>query len=193
MQIWRFLIGLLGACYMTLTAATNVQIGPFVPTPSGMSVAKTIDVPTSLDNAWAMWTTTEGLRSFFSPDSRIELRPGGDFEMLFLMSMPVGKRGSEGSKVLAYVPRQFLAFSWNAPPAFGALRDQHTWVVIRFEALDANRTRLHFTHYGFGDGEAWKKVHDYFEAAWGSVLAKFAKQAERRTASNASQVVPAAK
>jgi uncharacterized protein YndB with AHSA1/START domain len=161
----------------TMTNSHAVQIGPFVDVPSDLKIEKTIEVATTRAEAWRLWSTSAGLRSFFSPNSRIDLRPGGDIEILFLMTAPHGQQGSEGCRVLAYIPEEVLVFSWNAPPTFGDLRNQHTWVVIRFEQLSPTRTTLHFTHYGFGKGDEWGKIHSYFDQAWGRVLEAFRKQA----------------
>jgi uncharacterized protein YndB with AHSA1/START domain len=75
-------------------------------------------VPFSLTESWSKWTTHEGLKTFFGRDNKIELEIGGNFEIYFLMDNPVGLRGSETCKILSFLPREMLSFSWNAPPHF---------------------------------------------------------------------------
>src|SRR5690349_19521361 len=70
---------------------------------------------------WRAWTTREGAQSFFSEDAKIELRPGGAYEIYFNMSEPAGKRGGETNQVVAFEPEHMLIFSWNAPTKFGPL------------------------------------------------------------------------
>jgi len=124
-------------------------------------------------DVWAMWTTSEGMKRLVA-DARIELRPGGAFELIFGKEAPEGKRGSEGCTVLSYEPGSMLSFSWNAPPQFAYAREKHTWVVVRIEAHGAHGSKVTLKHYGFteqaADGpehaEEWKKTRAYFAAAW---------------------------
>jgi len=77
-------------------------------------------------DVWAAWTSSEGIASWWNPpETRIDLRIGGPFELLFAMDQPEGRRGSEGCQYLAYVPGEMVAFAWNAPPHF-ALRETNT-------------------------------------------------------------------
>jgi uncharacterized protein YndB with AHSA1/START domain len=147
--------------------------------PSGLRIDRTVEVDKPLDDVWRMWTTKEGVQSFFAPQARVELRPGGSYEMHFNPNAPEGKKGSEGTIVIAYVPKEVFVFSWNAPGTFGKLRDEHTWVTLRFESVSPTKTRVKFTHYGFGQGEEWAKVHQYFEKAWDFVLKNFSKAAAK--------------
>ncbi len=81
-----------------------------------------------------------------------------------------GQRGGETCKVLSYLPHRMLSFSWNAPPDFGHLRGKHTWVVVEFEELDGGKVKVRLTHLGWGQGDDWNKLYDYFGKAWGGFL-----------------------
>jgi hypothetical protein len=35
---------------------------------------------------------------------------------------------------------------------------------------------VRLSEYGFGAGEGWDKVHDYFDKAWGMVMGEFEKR-----------------
>ena len=119
---------------------------------------------------WRAWTDPAIITQFFAPKARVELHPGGAYELLFLQDAPAGEQGSEGCTVLAYLPEKLLAFSWNAPPKFKEARGRHTWVVVELETLPDARTRVRLTHYGFGRGDEWSQVHAYFDRAWSSVM-----------------------
>ena len=133
-------------------------------------VAKEVVVAAPPAAVWRAWTEPAVITEFFAPKARVELRPGGAYEMLFLLDAPAGQQGSEGCTVLSYLPEKMLTFSWNAPPKFKEARGQHTWVVVELEALPDSRTRVRLTHYGFGRGDEWNQVHAYFDRAWGSVM-----------------------
>ena len=113
--------------------------------------------------------------SFFSKNAKIELRVGGEYEIYFQMDSPYGTRGSENCRILSYLPRQMLSFEWNAPPDFGNLRNQLTHVVILFDQPQKGEARIRLSHLGWGTGEDWDKLYEYFERAWTTVLQWFEK------------------
>lgn len=154
----------------------NTPIGRFVENPADKALLKEIVVTASIDDVWQAWTTTEGIKSFFCPNAKVELRIGGPFEIYFDMSQPYGKRGSEPCRILSYQPKKMLSFEWNAPPSFGELRDIHTIVVIQFNQLENDQVKLTLSHHGWGEGENWQAIYDYFDSAWDWVLTNFAKQ-----------------
>lgn len=139
---------------------------------SDKSFTKTIQLQCSIETLWKRWTTHEGLLTFFGRDNKIELLPGGAFEIYFLMDNPIGMRGSEGCKILSYLPNKMLTFSWNTPPNFAEQRASgyFTWVVIFFEEINSTTSSLQLTHYGWPEDETWKPIYDYFEKAWDNVL-----------------------
>ncbi|MEX0812792.1 MAG: SRPBCC domain-containing protein [Chitinophagales bacterium] len=139
------------------------------------SIVKTKVLNTSAKQLWKKWTTHEGLLTFFGRDNKIELIPGGAFEIYFLMENEYGLRGSETCKVLSYLPNEMLSFSWNAPPSFLKIRNHphKTWVVITFKPINENQCEVKLTHLGWLDGDEWNKVFEYFENAWEIVLNRF--------------------
>jgi uncharacterized protein YndB with AHSA1/START domain len=138
------------------------------------SIAKEIVVGAGADEVWAAWTSSDGIAAWWNPPiTRIDLRIGGPFELLFSVDEPEGLRGSEGCKYLAYVPGEMVAFTWNAPPHL-ALRATHTWVVITFTRLGDTATGVRLVHTGFLEGPDWTAYSDYFDDAWDRVLRRLA-------------------
>jgi uncharacterized protein YndB with AHSA1/START domain/uncharacterized protein YciI len=143
---------------------------------SDRMILKEIVVPAPRASVWRAWTTDEGARSFFASDTRIELSVDGKFEIYFVIAAPAGQRGSEDCRILSFVPEEMLSFEWNAPPQFGALRNQRTRVVITFSDLEDGQTFLVFKHLGWGKGKEWDELYAYFDRAWGYVLANLVKR-----------------
>lgn len=135
-------------------------------------------VSSNKKRVWNLWTTGEGIGKFFCPNNKIELKIGGAFELYFLQDNEPGTQGSEGCKILSYIPYEMLSFSWNAPPQFPNVRDQHTWCVVRFEEVDNGLMGVDFVHLGWGEGEEWDQVYAYFQKAWNHVFDNFEKAAE---------------
>jgi uncharacterized protein YndB with AHSA1/START domain len=130
---------------------------------------------------WNAWTTSAGIASFFAPDSNIELRPGGAFE-LFMGGRDKqderGKSGTAGCKLLSFVPNEMLSFEWSFPPVVPTLRnsDAKTHVVINFDDLGDGQVRVRFAQLGWQDGEDWQKGFDYFDKAWTWVFGQLEKR-----------------
>ncbi len=141
---------------------------------STKKIVKSTLVSQPVNTVWKRWTTHEGLMSFLGRDNKIELKPNGAFEIYFMLDNPYGERGSEGCKVLSLLPERFLSFSWNAPPHFEEVRnsDYKTWVVVEFQSLSNEQTKVVLTHLGWPDDERWFPVFDYFEEAWDIVMKK---------------------
>ncbi len=158
------------------TAASH-RAGSTAP-PSTRVLSKEVTVHATLKEVWDCWTTSEGIASFFTADSRIELRVGGPYE-LYMMSEPdaVG-RGSEGCKVLSYVPYEMLSFEWSFPPKVPTLRYSRakTHVVLRFEDQGDGIIRVRFDQLGWREGEDWDQGFAYFDAAWDMVLENLKKR-----------------
>lgn len=134
-------------------------------------IDKTVTIPAPLNEVWNAWTTSEGAKTFFARDAWIDLRIGGAYELYFDHDAPRGSQGSEGCKILAFIPRRLLAFSWNAPPEFPNVRKEYaSWIVVEFDSVDVKHTRVRVAHLGWKDGEEWDGVYRYFVRAWGLVL-----------------------
>jgi uncharacterized protein YndB with AHSA1/START domain len=132
----------------------------------GRAIRGEVIVEAGLDEVWNAWTTPEGLKSFFAPDCKVELRVDGPFELFFDPKAEPGQRGGEGVRFLAIQPKRMLSFTWNAPPHLAEARKQWTHVVIRFFELKLERTKVTLVHDGWGAGDQWDRAFEYFQRAW---------------------------
>jgi uncharacterized protein YndB with AHSA1/START domain len=140
------------------------------------SIDKEVVVQATLDQAWAAWTTREGITSFFAPDARIEPRVGGAFQVYMDPGAPAGQKGADDMRFMALQPKKMISFDWNAPPHLAEARAQRTFVIVRFEPLGETSTRITLHHTGWGEGGEWDKAHAYFDRAWGGVLGNLKKR-----------------
>jgi uncharacterized protein YndB with AHSA1/START domain/predicted enzyme related to lactoylglutathione lyase len=143
---------------------------------SSRVIVKEARVRATPEDAWSRWTSSEGMARWWAKDTRIELRPGGFFELYFLAEATRGSKGSEGCRVLSYLPGRMLSFTWNAPPHLPTTRERRTWVVVEF-APEGDGTRVRLSHLGWPeqgwDLAEWQATYDYFDEAWGAVMARF--------------------
>jgi uncharacterized protein YndB with AHSA1/START domain len=121
---------------------------------------------------WRALATRDGVRSFFAGAARVEPRVDGPYEIYFMPGNPLGLRGGEGDRVLALEENRRLMASWNAPPAFGPLRDQHTIIEFDLTPLPDGHSLVTATHSGWGRGDGWAALRTYFETAWPVVLGR---------------------
>lgn len=133
-------------------------------------------VSASIEQVWHAWTTSDGMASFFAPQSDIELQIGGKYELYMVPDNQKGLRGTEGCSILSYQPNQMLSFEWNFPPSIATLRKSgvKTTVILLFEELEHNQVKVSLSQLGWGDGSDWDQGFEYFDKAWPYVLSKLA-------------------
>ena len=99
-------------------------------------IEKDVVVRATLDEAWAAWTTREGITRFFAPDAKVEARVGGAFQICIDPGAQPGLQGADEMRFLALQPQKMISFDCNAPPTLPAARAQRTFVVVRFMPVD---------------------------------------------------------
>jgi|GEM_PF-888404 len=139
---------------------------------TGLIIRKAAVIHASVDEVWEALTTEKGVATFFAPKASVELAVNGNYEMYFLPGAPEGQRGGEGCRILSFVPGEMLSFTWNAPPSMPTVRQSRTWVVLTFQPLENNQTRVVLAHLGWQEGEEWQKAIQYFSHAWEIVLGR---------------------
>lgn len=142
------------------------------------SLDKEAIIRASLEQAWESWTTRAGITAFFAPDALIEARVGGAFQIYMDPGAEPGHKGADEMRFMALQPHKMLSFDWNAPPHLAEVRRQRSFVIVRFEPVDAQHTRVKLHHTGWGEGAEWDKAFNYFDRAWGNVLANLQQRYE---------------
>lgn len=138
----------------------------------GRYIRKEAVVSALVHEIWDAWTTNDGVRKFFAPDSNVDLRIGGPYEIFFVPDAPKGQRGGEDLCILSYLPCEMLSFEWNNPPVLEEIRNEKTWVVVQLGDAGDGSSRVCLSHLGWKKGEIWDKAFDYFTKAWDVVLGR---------------------
>jgi uncharacterized protein YndB with AHSA1/START domain len=160
------LIGLAGLGGSSASAAAATE----------RAIDKEVVVAASAEQTWVSWTTRDGIRSFMAPDAEVDARVGGAFHVYFDPLGDPGLKGADDMRFMALQQPKMLSFDWNAPPHLAETRAQRTFVVLRFEPVDATHTRVRLHHTGWGDGGQWDQTYAYFDRAWGQVLGNLVKR-----------------
>ncbi len=150
-----------------------------------IEIAKVVNAPR--DAVYKTYTTSNGWKTFFGAETKIEARPGGPFEIYFSPADATpgggaGERGSEGCTVLSLIPDEMFSYTWNAPPKLPFARTKHSWVVVTFEALSPTSTTVRVRHLGFDElakqypdhAAEFAETRAYFASAWPMVLGQLA-------------------
>ena len=132
-------------------------------------ISKQVTVKAPIEKVWQAWTTSEGIKTFFAPEARVEARVDGPFEIYINPYAAPGLKGADDMRILALQPPSMLSFTWNAPPSLPEVRKQRTYVTVRLKPV-AEGTQVTIAHGGWGDGGEWDKAYAYFDKAWGNVL-----------------------
>jgi uncharacterized protein YndB with AHSA1/START domain len=162
----------------TLACAALIGLGGLSAAPvaaAERALDKEVVVAASAEQVWDAWTSRDGIRSFMAPDAEIDPRVGGAFHVHFDPLAAPGSKGADDMRYMALQPPKMLSFDWNAPPHLAETRGQRTFVVLRFEPVDAAHTRVRLHHTGWGDGGQWDETYNYFDRAWGVVLGNLVK------------------
>jgi uncharacterized protein YndB with AHSA1/START domain len=114
-----------------------------------------VTVPGSLGDVWAAFTTPEGLSAWLWRDVRVDLRPGGDWLVLY----PEGKTG--GGTILSFEPKRRIVLAAMAPEQFPTVRRERTRAVFEFEELSPKETRVTLVQTGWKDGAEWDEAYEY--------------------------------
>lgn len=134
-------------------------------------------VPGPIEEVWKAWTTVEGIRTFLAPDAKVDLRPGGAYELVLDPDAPAGQRGTEGMTVMGMVPRAMLSFTWNGPTTLPAeIRTHRTLVVVRFNAVNDGETMVTLVNMGWGSSKDWDAFYIASSRFWPTAIRSLVKR-----------------
>ena len=140
------------------------------------AINEKITVKANVDDVWKTWTTTEGIKTFFAPDARVELKVDGPFQIYINPFGEPGMKGADDMKIIGFQDRKMLSFTWNAPPSLPEARKQRSVVIVRFISRGDALTDVTIHHVGWGEGGEWDKAFDYFSKSWPNVLKNLQKR-----------------
>lgn len=140
------------------------------------AINEKITVKAHVDDVWKAWTTTEGVKSFFAPDAKVELRVDGPFEIYINPFAEPGMKGADDMRIIGFQDKKMLTFTWNAPPSLPEARKQRSVVIVRLISRGDALTDVTLHHVGWGEGGEWDKAHDYFAKSWPNVLKNLQKR-----------------
>lgn len=130
-------------------------------------ISRLADLDAPVPVVWETLTTPLGLRTFFGPVARVELEPGGAYDI----------HGSDGShpgtnhSVVEAVENKRLVLKWGFPRDL-PIHGEHTTATLTLVELPGERTRLALKLTGFRTGNFWEDGFYYVEDTWDQAIAR---------------------
>ena len=121
----------------------------------------------SVDDIWAAFTTTEGLRSWVAPLADIDFKVGGKWRANYNSDGQLGDATTIVNTILSYDPKRMLALKATGFPEGFEFIDaaKETWSVFYFTAVSENKTKITIVGLGYNDTEQSKKMRTFFDVA----------------------------
>lgn len=130
----------------------------------------TINVPLQL--VWYAWTISDRVAEWFAPETVVEAKIGGAYELYFVPGNREGMN-TNGCKITKLINEKELHFTWKGPDQFATLMNDEnelTTVKVCFATIDSDSTKVIVEHVGFKDSEDWTEALNWHQMAWSGVL-----------------------
>lgn len=150
--------------------------------PSGERVLRhEVTVNAGLTDVWEALTTSEGLMSFMAPVVHVELKTGGVFDSNYRVGSKLGDPGAIHNRVLNYVPMEMFSIKVNLTEQFPPRpRDAGTlFAVLTFKDAGGKQALVSESMLGWGEGEDWNQVYEFFNRGNAFTLGQLARRFEK--------------
>jgi len=134
-------------------------------------------VPARVDDVWEAFSTTDGLKTWLWSDVHVDLRPGGDWLVLY----PGGKTG--GGTIVSFVPKKQITIRAMAPEAYPTVRSERTTAVFAFEPISGSTTKVTLSQSGWKEGKEWDDAYEYLAKGDAQLLGQLKSRFEKGPAS----------
>ena len=119
----------------------------------------------SLDKAWELFATSEGVGSWMAPVVEIDFSNGGRWELSYDKSKKIGDPGNIINEIVCIVPKEMYVMRVRGVPdnfPFDAEKMYQVCSVVQFEKAGEDRTKLTLTCVGYREGPEWDRLYNFF-------------------------------
>jgi uncharacterized protein YndB with AHSA1/START domain len=121
-----------------------------------------IDAPVS--TVWKAFSDAAEYRRWAGGVAAVDLRVGGAFEASYEPTGKIGDPDNIRHRIVAFVPERLIVFqNLQAPGLPGEALYRGTDIVLQYEPLGPNRTRVTVSHVGFGGGADYDGLYAFFK------------------------------
>ena len=130
---------------------------------------------------WKALTDGEAYRKWAGGPAAVDLRIGGSFEASYDAKGHIGDPGNLRHRIIAYVPERLIVFQNVQAPG---LPDEALYrgmtIVVRYEPLGPQSTRVVVDHIGFGQGAGYDRLYAFFQKGDAGMLEAMKAAYEKR-------------
>jgi len=122
-------------------------------------------VPLDRKQAWEYFTNDEKLATWISPVVHIDLKCGGYMVTNYDKSKPLSDSTSIRLGIPAYLQEEMMIFKVELNNFFTKKaqdEDSNLQEIVQFEAVESDKTKITSSMIGWGKGEDWDKIYDFF-------------------------------
>ncbi len=122
-------------------------------------------LPLGINNAWALFSSASGFRSFLSPIADIQIRVGGMLEASFEENGRIGSSDNLALEITSYLPREMIAMRIVSTPQGFPNPEiaKHLIIVIQLIPLTDGRTEIVYSMLGWKEGRVWNDFYEFFD------------------------------
>jgi len=131
-------------------------------------------VEAPLEQVWAAFTTSEGLRAWLAPHAEIDLRVGGLMRTNYSAQGQLGDPQTIENTILSFEPQRMISIKVARPPANfpfpTAIRQM--WTVLYFVSAGPDRTNVREVTLGFGTDQESQRMRAFFNQGNATTLSQ---------------------
>ncbi|MFD2442510.1 SRPBCC domain-containing protein [Bacillus sp. CGMCC 1.16607] len=145
------------------------------------AITNEVIIHSPLNLTWYAWTISERVSEWFAPETVVEAKVGGAYELYFIPGNKTGMN-TKGCKITKLIDEKELQFTWKGPDQFEQIMNNEnelTTVTIYFETLDKESTKVTIKHTGFKDDDSWSEAFNWHQMAWSGVLSSLKSALEK--------------
>jgi len=122
-------------------------------------------LPVDLNEAWQLFTTDVQLMKWIAPVAHIELKAGGYILTNYDKAKPLSDSSSIRLDIISYLEHELLILKVNLNSSFSKKvqsEDGNLQEIIQFKYVGPKETRIISSMVGWGQGEDWEKIYEFF-------------------------------
>jgi uncharacterized protein YndB with AHSA1/START domain len=146
-------------------AAPDVVDSSYVTDDGARNLQQSIVIDAPVAVLWKAFVDPVEIRRWSSPVAAIDLRVGGSLEASYDPTRKIGDPDNIKHRIITFIPQRLIVFqNIQAPHELpNADRFQRTVVVLQYDALGPQRTRVTLSCTGFATDPASAQIYAFFQ------------------------------
>lgn len=135
-------------------------------TPDGQSdLQQSVVIEAPVAALWKSFVDPKEFARWNAPVAAIDMRVGGTLEATYNPRQPIGNPNNIKHRVITFLPERLIVFqNIQAPKELpNADKFQRTVIIVQFEPMGPDRTKVTLSCTGFGADAASQQIYRFFQ------------------------------